>query len=258
MKRSLSFVLFFIPVFLSFSQNLVINPGFESWQKINKPTGWTTALNCLKDSAIINTGTYSCRQSTSTDSKELGQVIPVTAGNQYRIAFWYINDPVQTGNGCRIWSSWKDADGNSIADEVSLPLLHSGYLKSESWKEYSAEITAPPNAGYFNLVIRTLPNSITFWDDIVFEENVPTGESELDPDNIIVYPNPACNYLIINNIQNLYNIDIQTITGYKMISRKTNGEESIMIPLSGFKNGIYIICIKSPGKLYTKRFIKIS
>jgi hypothetical protein len=34
---------------LSLAQNLIINPGLESWGKVNKPAGWTHIENCLKD-----------------------------------------------------------------------------------------------------------------------------------------------------------------------------------------------------------------
>ena len=30
------------------SQNLVINPGFESWESETQPSGWSVAMNCLK------------------------------------------------------------------------------------------------------------------------------------------------------------------------------------------------------------------
>jgi hypothetical protein len=258
MKRALAFVLIFVSVFMSYSQNLVENPGFESWQKINKPTGWTTALSCLKDSAIIFTGTYSCMQSTTTESKELGQLIPVKGGSRYTISFRYRNDQAATGNGCRIWSNWKDADGNAIADEISLPLLHSGYLKSDKWNEYSADVTAPPYACFFNLVIRTLPNSITWWDDIVLEENISTVKKDTEFNRILIYPNPAHNYLIICNMQNVQYINIHTSTGSRIKSFKTAGEERIMIPLSDLKAGIYIMCIESSGKRYIRKFIKAS
>lgn len=256
MNRVVSFVLLFIAINQAYPQNLIINPGFETWQKINKPTGWTTALGCLKDSVIIYSGTYSCRQAATSESRELGQVVSVIPGNPYRITIWYRNDPAGSGNGCRIWSNWKDADGNSITDDISLPLLHSAYLKSETWKQYSAEVIAPSNAAFFNLVLRTLPNSITYWDDIVFEESVTTGKSDIGSNNIKIYPNPACNYLIISNIQNIQRIDIQTITGIRIWSGDIISDESVTIPVSEFKEGIYIISMYGIRMKLVKKFVK--
>lgn len=238
------------------AQNLILNPGFESWQKTSKPTGWTTALGCLKDSSLVLSGDYSCRQTATSDSRELGQAIAVAEGKQYRISFWYRNETGETGNGCRIWSNWKDAGGNSLDDDVSLPLLHSGFLKSENWKQYYADVTAPATAAFFNLIIRTLPNSVTFWDDIKFEENVPTKISEGSADKLSIYPNPASNYLTISNINRLQLIEIQTLTGIKVGTYVIKGEERLMIPVSGLKNGIYIINMYSSTRRYSGRFIK--
>ena len=254
----LTFVLLSIVIYHSYCQNLVTNPGFESWQKINKPAGWTTALACTKDSAVTYTGSYSCKQETGSDSKEIGQMIPVNAGSLYTVSFWYRNDPAATGNGCRIWSNWKDPDGNSISDDASLPLLHSGYLKSESWIQYTADVTAPADAYFFNLIIRTLPNSITYWDDVLFEELIPTGFHKSGSGEINIYPVPADNYLNISNIQSFQQIDIQTITGKRIWSQKITGEVTTSIPLTGIKDGIYIIYLRRQGKIHTRKFIKIS
>ena len=248
-------LLFFIAFRLS-SQNLVINSGFEIWQKISKPEGWTTALSCAKDSLVIYSGLYSCKQATASDSKELGQLIPVSAGSNYTLSVKYYSDVSGTGNGCRIWSGWKDADGNTISDEASLPLLHSGYLKSESWNSYDVEIIAPEGAHYFNLIIRTLPNSITYWDEIVFEESIPTLYPETNFNNVTIYPNPASNYLIINNLNEIQQIDIQTITGIKVWSKRILREENLLVPVQEFKNGLYIISFRNKGRYFTRKFIK--
>ena len=256
MKRFFFSVLSAVYTMNLFSQNLVVNPGFESWQKINKPTGWTTALGCLKDSSCTLSGEYVCRQTATSDSRELRQVFTVTEGKQYNISFWYRNETGGTGNGCRIWSNWKDADGNSLDDAMSQPLLHSGFLKSDSWKQYSAAVTAPATAVSFNLIVRTLPNSVTFWDNIVFEESVPTYSNELISNDIRIYPNPAASYLTISKLTNFQLIEIQTLTGIKVWTSVIKGEERLIIPLSGLKNGIYIINMYSPTSRYSGRFIK--
>ena len=258
MKNVFSFVLLYVIIFQLNAQNLIINPGFESWQKISKPSGWTTALACTKDSAFIYTGSYSCKQVTTTISKEIGQLIPVTSGKQYTVSFHYRNDLTETVNGCRLWSNWNDIDGNSISDAESLSLLHSGYLKSDTWTQYTVEVTAPAAAHFFNLIIRTLPNSITFWDDVSFEESIPVYNHETCYNHISIYPNPAYDHLNINNLQNIQSIDVYIIIGIKVWSKIITCEESLLIPLAGFKDGIYVICFKNRGNMYSKKFIKAS
>lgn len=258
MKRLFSLVLFCMVFILSEAQNLVINPGFETWQKLTKPDGWTTALACTKDSVIVRSGSYSCRQITGTESKELGQLIAVSEGKSYRFSLWYINDLTATGNGCRIWSNWRDADGNPVTDDASLPQLHSGYLKSDVWKEYTADLVVPVNAAYFNLVVRTLPNSVTRWDDIKFEENFPTGTRENSGDEINIYPNPACNYLYISNLNNSYRIEIVSVTGIVQLKMDIINDENISLPVSNLVNGIYFIRLYGRKGVIIKKFIKSS
>jgi hypothetical protein len=101
MKRSIFFVLLTIVSHHSFSQNLIINPGFEKWDKLYKPTSWTVAQNCLKDSSYIRSGNYSCRHEGGT--KYLGQFLPVNPDKKYRLSFFYRTIINGTGNGCRIW-----------------------------------------------------------------------------------------------------------------------------------------------------------
>ena len=104
MKRTTFFVLLLSVELTLISQNLVVNPGFETWEKTIKPSGWTTTQNCLKDSVYIKTGSYSCRHSGGTSTaKYLGQTVGVVPGKQYNLSFYYKTEITGTGNGCRIW-----------------------------------------------------------------------------------------------------------------------------------------------------------
>jgi hypothetical protein len=51
-------------------------------------------------------------------------------------------------------------------------------------------------------------------------------------------------------------IEIRTLAGIKIWTSGINGEERLMIPVSGLKNGIYIINMYSSTRQYSERFIK--
>ena len=88
MKRVVFFVLLLAMELVIYSQNLVINPGFETWVKIDKPGSWTHAENCLKDSSTLITGNYSCLHSGgATSTSDLGQTISVSPGMDYILSF---------------------------------------------------------------------------------------------------------------------------------------------------------------------------
>jgi len=258
MKRAILVMLLLDISIICHSQKLLINPGFEYWDKINKPSGWTHAENCLKDSTLINSGTYSCLHTGgTTTTSDLGQTIPVAAGKAYTLSFYYRTGNPSTGNGSRIWCYWKDASGNSITDPSTDAIIRpSKYLKSDIWDQFSICITAPAQAAGFYFEVRTNSNSMMYWDDFVFEETIATGNNENTESIPEIYPNPAYDYLTIINIEDFQCIDILNITGTKVWSSRISGEQSILIPVSGFTDGVYIIRIISSGRLITRKFIK--
>jgi hypothetical protein len=261
MKRAMFFVLLLTAGLALFSQNLVVNPGFENWGKTDKPDLWILAESCRKDSIHIKSGSYSCRQeggtSTSNNTRNLGQTLSVIAGNQYRFSFFYKTEITGTANGCRIWCSWKDATDKDITDSLAKQILQpSEYMKSNTWQFFSIDIIAPTNAKSFYLQVRTYKNSIAYWDDFRFEESVATFEPEKKLQDIKIYPNPARDYLIVSNLQHLQHINIQDFTGKHIWSSDFSGEETVTIPVSKWADGLYIISIQTSDKVITRKFIR--
>jgi hypothetical protein len=255
MKRVFFFVLLTNISLLSFSQNLVINAGFESWEKSNKPAGWTTTQNCLKDSTNVKSGSYSCRHEGGT--KYLGQTLPIVPYKQYILTFFYKTVITGSGNGCRIWCYWKNSEGINMTDPPTDNILRpSKYLKSDTWQQFSVDITSPANSASFYLEIRTYQNSVAYFDDFVFEENVTTYTPEEKLSDIKIYPIPSSDFLNINNVSGLQQISIQSLSGKILSSSKFNGEQMVRIPVSGLPDGIYILRIKTTKGIVIKKFIK--
>jgi hypothetical protein len=134
----------------------------------------------------------------------------------------------------------------------------SKYLKSDTWQQLSINIIAPAEAAAFYLEVRTYPNSIVFWDDFVFEETVATWNNERTASSLEFYPNPSHDYLIINNLNTIQYIEIQSLAGTIIWSSEYSGEKCVTIPVAGFADGIYIIRIYSSGKIITRKLIKIA
>jgi hypothetical protein len=260
MKRIKLFVLLLFMELNSFNQNLIVNPGFEIWETTVRPSGWSTVQNCLKDSVNFITGSYSCQHSGGTSTaKYIGQTLAVVSGKQYDFSFYYKTEIAGIGNGCRIWCYWKDADGNSITDPSTDNILRpSKYLKSDTWQQFSITTNAPAAAVAFYLEVRTYPNSIAYLDDFVFQENRPTLHSEEELSDIRIYPNPACDYLIIGNIPDIQHIDIYDITGLSVWAADFDGEMPVTIPVSGLTEGLYILRINTAERFFIRKFIRIA
>ena len=122
--------------------------------------------------------------------------------------------------------------------------------------QFSISVIAPPDAVTFYLEVRTNTNSVAYWDDFVFEVNMATYIPEENYSEIKLYPNPAHNYLTINNLHKLQHIDIQTLTGLILWSSNYSGEETVRIPVSGLPDGLYLVNILSSDKRIIKKFIK--
>ena len=256
MKRAVFFVLFLLVSLFSISQNLVINAGFENWEKATKPVGWTTAQNCLKDSLYIHSGTYSCRHDGGT--KYLGQTINVVTGKHYMFSFFYKTVITGTGNGCRIWCYWKDLNGNNLKDLLTDDILRpSKYLNSDTWQKFSAEFISPVSSASFYLVVRTYANSITYFDDFVFETDGTTNIPEDKVSEIKIYPNPASDYVTIcnTNKNKIESIILQNMAGITLWSAPHPCSESVIVPVSGLAGGTYIISIHTSGKMITRKII---
>jgi hypothetical protein len=258
MKRITFFVLLLTMELTLFCQNLVVNPGFDTWLSVTKPTGWVHIENCAKDSSVVFSSNYSCKHSGgASTTSDLGQTINVLPGKKYSLSFYFKTVATLSGKGARIWCYWKDAAGNSITDQSTDAVLRpSGYLKSDGWQQFSITVSAPSSAASFYLEVRTYTNSIAYWDDFVFEENLATLNSEEKLTDIKIYPNPVGDYLIISNIRNLQHINIQSLAGINVWASGFSGETIVTIPVSGFVDGLYLMSIRTSDKLITRKFVK--
>lgn len=256
MKRAIFLVLASVIEALSFSQNLVQNPMFDTWSTSGRPAKWTNAAGCLKDSAKVRSASYSCRQITTSTSKDLGQKIPVEAGKKYSFSFFYNTDTTKIGNGCRVYSDWLNDTLGIIEDTESRAVLHSSYMKSDTWSQFIVDVTAPEGAITFYLLVRTMSRSVTYWDDFIFREYIVSDNPETRFADMTLYPNPACDYLIINTLHNIQHIDIQDFTGRVVWSSDFSGEIPVTIPVSALREGMYIARIRTPDKIMTRKFIK--
>ncbi len=259
MKRTIFFVLCFITQNLLFSQNLVINPGFESWSVNTKPAGWVHIENCLKDSLSVFSGRYSCLHSGGTSASDLGQTIAVLPGKEYFLSFYYKTVITASGNGVRMWCYWKDQNGNNITDLLTDAILRpSKYLKSDVWTQFTTRVKAPSDAASFYLEVRTYPNSCAYWDDFIFREDVQTYKPEIVLYNPLIHPNPARDFLTVSNLQNLERIYIHDLSGNTIWSSAFSGEIIVKVPVSQLSDGLYILRILDSGNWITRKFIKKS
>lgn len=76
-------------------------------------------------------------------------------------------------------------------------------------------------------------------------------------ENILVYPNPAINYIIIDlkNVPGNHIIYIYNTLGQMLLQENIRaGQEQLEIPINEFANGLYLINIKNPESNLSSSF----
>lgn len=255
-------VLFFVLLVLSFceadAQNLAVNPGMEDWQTALKPTGWSASEGCTMESTVRNSGVYSCMQNgggTGTASKELNQTIAVQPGKDYSFSVYFRTGTATTGNGGRIWCKWLNA-GVDVTDAASETIMQTTYLKSATWQQYLFTVKSPPTATTFLLQVRTLSNSVTYWDDFVFQEGLATGVNNDIKASPEIYPVPAGDYLNIKNVTGIGSLEVLDLSGMVVKSVTTSSDSETSIYVGELAKGFYIIRMRYRDRVEVRKFLK--
>lgn len=255
------------------------NAGFESWTHnssgYDDATGWndlnssTNILGfytCFKDStpADVHSGKYSVQLITN---KTFGQLVPgtITTGtintsNQTisgglpftlrpdSIIGWYKYTPV-SGDNADVEFYLFGSGGNS--DTVGEAFFKTPTTTVSNYTRISYPITyRSSNAVASSLWIITssvnqksgVAGSTLVIDDIGLVFDTVTGINSIaNPEAIKVGPNPANNYVVVNNISSSKNLNIVLfdITGRKVAEQPVK-QGSNYIDISKLTNGLYI------------------
>lgn len=90
-------------------------------------------------------------------------------------------------------------------------------------------------------------------------DNVSYGaalaSASFDEAKIAMYPNPVSSSLSISSLENLDAISIYNVIGQEVMKLNIN-DSNVVINVSNFQNGIYIVKAYSEGKVSTSKFIK--
>lgn len=179
-------VLLFVIVFSALTQlnaqNLILNPGFETWSTVgtnNVPNNWTinTPSNVSQNTLVYNGGVSSCKV-TAAGTTYIYQQVAVTAGKTYtfNLSYYY---HTTTGSGVQIRSYFRTSKGARAAmtldDSLALNGPGGGTLYfpkvTGSWKTYTCDVVAPANATAFVFYVVVASTSTVSLDNCGFTLN---------------------------------------------------------------------------------------
>jgi len=258
MKKITLLLSFIACVVFAQAQNLVVNPGFETWTDVATPApNWTvttaTGQTFSQEATIVHSGSYSIK-SVSGSASGTAKIITkpyiiVTAGKTYTFSFWYYTDASSTNltAGLRMWGYWENPDGSngSFVQTNLQPALYIDQTSSVgSWQQYSVDVTAPALSGQLELDIRIYKSTTIYIDDVSFTEKVVAGVSTPKADILSV--SLAGKTLTVNNVANGSTVDIYSSVGSKVQSAQL---QSGAIQLNNLSKGLYIVRV---GNLSSK------
>ncbi len=142
------------------AQNLLLNPGFESWIE-GKPDHWygTTACTTYKTIDTLHSGYCGCKLefTSSTETQWLEQYVDVSPSLNYTCSLWvYDNYP---HSKARVYLRWYDASNSYISYNSS-----SYSSDSSSWQVLTWSGLSPSDADSLHFEIRAYDEA---WGDTI-------------------------------------------------------------------------------------------
>lgn len=144
-------------------------------------------------------------------------------------------------------------DQENILAEISVPV-------TGGWQNWETVISDPFTLPLGIQTVKITANSKDFninWIEIKGKDDF-VGIKESDSQSIMVYPNPASTILNINISTNYNNakISVCNMVGQTIYTQNAINEEKILIDISEFENGIYIIKATIDKQSYNYKIIK--
>jgi hypothetical protein len=253
MRKITLFLSLVFCVMLTQAQNLLTNPGFETWTSATAPDGWLfdkTTATLTKESVVKKTGAASLKIVT-TATYWVTQNIPVVAGKTYTLTLsYYINGG--DGTDFRIWSNFYNLNGTTqvwntmnLSDSLALKgpggNLSTAYFPNETgaWKTYSYDVVAPQNFTNFSFQVRTYTGSTIYLDDFFFGEKT-TGINNLNINQFVAIVSGK--NLLLNNVANGSTVEIYSALGSKI---QTSVIENGKVGLNNLTRGMYVVRVNN-------------
>jgi hypothetical protein len=266
MKKITLLLSFFLCVVLANAQNLVTNPGFETWSA-GAPSNWTITASTaptVVQSTTTPSSTGSALQITGAATTSLTQLIPAPAGGfdvtkLYKVSFKY-KATAGDGTDARIWSNWvtsaigatttlytkmtltdslalKGPGGNNQPASGVVGTGTNGYLidnRSGDWLTYSYSFTPPAGVTQFSLQLRTYTGATVIWDDVYF--GVDPNAAVVTPSADILNVSVAGKKLTISNSPST-SVEIFNVAGAKVQTIELiNGSANLSL-----EKGLYVV-----------------
>jgi len=124
----------------------------------------------------------------------------------------------------------------------------------------TATAYAPTNGDIFMKIPYTAGQNVSVTFDMIVNStnlqvtvSLVTGIVQINDNAILVYPNPANNYLFVNGLNENTKISIYDLNGKLVFNKQSTNNQ---INISSFQSGVYTMKIETVKGIITKKFVK--
>lgn len=251
------------------SQNLVVNPGFESWvgevptayDPYTGPNGSPSINNFVaQESNIKHGGEFSLRHTSQSGTQYLeGEEIPVVPGNSYTISYWFLDNDDAAAS--RMWSAWLNSEYSPLSDAINAEIRVDEYSKNNpEWVPQTFTVTAPAGAAFLRFQVRTYKQTNTsfggfiYYDDFSVIDNSVNSVGKNEISDLKMFPNP-----LNGNVLNITSatgaekaVAVFDVLGKQVFSGATTNN---VVTLNNLTTGIYIVKMTEEGKTATRKLV---
>ncbi len=239
------------------AQNLITNPGFESWTD-GKPDGWfVTPAQISQSTNPVHTGTYAVGLLSANSTSNIGAPdVAVVEGKTYVYSGWYL-DNVNDGR-FRFWGQWRTASA-LLTDEVSLQGVDYS-TDSPQWVKFTVEAVAPATATIARLSLRTYKDENgafggkVYFDDIVFQDKATMAVSDVSGFDKAVKMNTVVSNELKLVLPARATVNIYSAEGKLVSSNRVDNGGSVNT--SSLVKGTYIVTVDNGSAKVSRKVIK--
>lgn len=256
MKKLFTTLTVFAALTLS-AQNLLTNPSFES-----DLTGWAAGPNSAYTAPTVATGgaqsgDKSVAYNNASATTGFFQSVPVTAGQNYTISFWYKSSGDDSDS--RIWSIFRDASGAAVytTDDATTDSFRTNneYLPTSSaWRLYTAEMPAGAGATSLEVAVRVYTAGTASFDS--FAAGVTGTMSVGDVNNFAngVKMNTVVTNKLTLQLPERATVDIYTMEGRLVSSNRVDNGGSV--DTQSLAKGVYVVKVTNGAATTTQKIVK--
>lgn len=211
---------------------ILLTPGsFESYQWSTGQTNSTVAVSQTGSYAVTVNDKFNCTGSSAINA-ELYPLPVATFQTSIVTPTQYQFLPTDTIGS----SQWYFGDGDSSTQKNP----------THNYPQLSAAYTVKH--------MLTDSNGCVAIDTFVIQV-VYVGIANLGADDIVIYPNPAKEYLVVKASEQIEEITIRDFSGRICVAQNFNNTTEVVLPVNHLAAGVYMAEIKMPNGRANKRFV---